>query len=264
MHKTLARAAVVLAALVACTAATAPPAHAQSRSARVAPAPTAPAASPEDAAETAAPRRRPVPRSQARPPLDYRPARRAARAARRDSLVRTVSDRRESREITIEELAADVAARSAARSGASSAARLRVIEETLRDDGPNWIGIPYRWGGTTRRGIDCSAFVQQYIRQNLGIELPRTTAGQRYEGVPIEKHELVPGDLVFFRRRGVRHVGVYLSGGEFIHASSSRGVTISELDSDYWSRYYWMSRRIVSEPSGRRPTPRAEARRVRG
>ena len=261
MHTTLARAAAVLVALAACTAASAPPAHAQSRQARVAP--TASAAPSEDAPETAAPRRRPVPRSQARRALDYRPA--ADRGARRDSLVRTVSDRRASRrEITIEELAADVAARSAARSGASSAARLRVIEETLRDDGPNWIGIPYRWGGTTRRGIDCSAFVQQYVRANLGVELPRTTAGQRYEGVPIEKDELVAGDLVFFRRRGVRHVGVYLSGGEFIHASSSRGVTISELDSDYWTRYYWMSRRIVSEPSGRRPTPRAEARRARG
>ena len=261
MHKTYARVAVVLAALVACTAATAPPAHAQTRSARIAPAPTAPGASSDDAPETAAPRRRPVPRSQARRALDYRPAR---RAARRDSIMRTVSDARADRAITIEELAADVAARTAARSGASSAARLRLIEATLREDGPNWIGIPYRWGGTTRRGIDCSAFVQQYVRENLGIELPRTTAGQRYEGVPIEKDELVPGDLVFFRRRGVRHVGVYLSGGEFIHASSSRGVTISELDSDYWTRYYWMARRIISEPSGRRPTPRAEARGARG
>ena len=233
-----ARAATVLAALVAL--AVAPPADAQTRTT-----PTAPAASSADAPATAAPRRRPVPRAQARRALDYRPARRALR----DSLVRTVS----SREITIDELAADVAARNKA---AAAAARFAVIESTLRDDGPNWIGIPYRWGGTTRRGIDCSAFVQQYVRQNLGIELPRTTAGQRYEGVPIDKADLLPGDLVFFRRRGIRHVGVYLSGGEFIHASSSRGVTISELESSYWSRHYWMSRRIVTEPSGRRPTPR--------
>ena len=141
-----------------------------------------------------------------------------------------------------------------------SAERRAMIETTLRAEGPNWIGIPYRWGGTSRRGIDCSAFVQQYVRTTLGIELPRTTATQRYEGVSIDKGELIPGDLVFFRRRGTRHVGVYLGDGEFIHASSSRGVTISELSNSYWSRYYWMSRRILSTPSKRRPTPRTEAR----
>ncbi|WP_349256290.1 C40 family peptidase [Rubrivirga litoralis] len=256
MHKPYVRAAALLAALVVCTAVAAPPAHAQTRpaSSRIVPAPTAPAASPQGAAATAAPRRRPVPRS-ARRALDYRPAR---HQAVQDSVVRRVSSERE---VTVEELAANIAARSA---GRSTSARLAVVESTLRADGPNWIGIPYRWGGTTRRGIDCSAFVQQYVRANLGIELPRTTAGQRYEGVPISKEELVPGDLVFFRRRGVRHVGVYLSGGEFIHASSSRGVTISELASSYWSKYYWMSRRIIEEPSGRRPTPRSEARRARG
>ena len=141
-----------------------------------------------------------------------------------------------------------------------SAERMAMIETTLRAEGPNWIGIPYRWGGTSRRGIDCSAFVQQYVRTTLGIELPRTTASQRYEGVSIDKDELIPGDLVFFRRRGTRHVGVYLGDGEFIHASSSRGVTISELASNYWTRYYWMSRRIITAPSDRRPTPRSEAR----
>ena len=141
-----------------------------------------------------------------------------------------------------------------------SAERMAMIETTLRAEGPSWIGIPYRWGGTSRRGIDCSAFVQQYVRTTLGIELPRTTAGQRYEGISIQKDQLIPGDLVFFRRRGTRHVGVYLGDGEFIHASSSRGVTISELDSTYWTRYYWMSRRIITAPSDRRPTPRSEAR----
>ncbi|MEO0559026.1 MAG: NlpC/P60 family protein [Bacteroidota bacterium] len=143
---------------------------------------------------------------------------------------------------------------------AMSAERMAMIETTLRAEGPNWIGIPYRWGGTSRRGIDCSAFVQQYVRTTLGIELPRTTASQRYEGVSIDKGDLIPGDLVFFRRRGTRHVGVYLGDGEFIHASSSRGVTISEMDSNYWTRHYWMSRRIITAPSDRRPTPRSEAR----
>lgn len=188
---------------------------------------------PNDAQETAAPRRRPTRRFRAR--LSPTPA----TAARRDSIpIRTVSSR----------------------SSASESMRLSRLDNSLRDAAPRWLGIPYRWGGSTRRGIDCSAFVQQYVRENLAIELSRTTAGQRFEGLPIDQDELQSGDLVFFRRRGVRHVGVYLSDGEFIHASSSRGVTISNLDDSYWTQHYWMSRRILSEPSGRMPTPRAEAR----
>ncbi|MGB3545098.1 C40 family peptidase [Rubrivirga sp.] len=142
------------------------------------------------------------------------------------------------------------------------AARTARLDASLREDAPRWIGIPYRWGGTTRRGIDCSAFVRQYVRDNLGIALPRTTADQRYEGIAIGRDELRAGDLVFFRRRGVRHVGVYLSDGEFIHASSSRGVTISTVESGYWDRHYWMSRRIIpAPPAGDLPTPRSIVRR---
>ena len=143
---------------------------------------------------------------------------------------------------------------------ATSASRNAAMSTLLRLEGQSWLGIPYRWGGTTRRGIDCSAFVQQYMRSVLDVELPRTTATQRYRGVHVAKADLIPGDLVFFRRRGTRHVGVYLGDGEFIHASSSRGVTVSTMTSGYWSRYYWMSRRVVEEVSDARPTPRAEAR----
>ncbi len=188
---------------------------------------------PDDAQETAAPRRRPTRRFRAR--LNPTPA----GQARRDSIpVRSVSSR----------------------SSAAETMRLGRLDASLRDAAPRWLGIPYRWGGSSRRGIDCSAFVQQYVRENLAMELPRTTAGQRYEGVPIDRDQLQSGDLVFFRRRGIRHVGVYLSDGEFIHASSSRGVTISNLSNSYWNRHYWMSRRILSEPSGRMPTPRSESR----
>ncbi len=188
---------------------------------------------PDDAQETAAPRRRPTRRFRAR--LEPTPA----SQARRDSIpTRTVSTR----------------------SSAAGALRSARLDASLRDAAPRWLGIPYRWGGSSRRGIDCSAFVQQYVRENLAIELPRTTAGQRYEGVAIDRGELRSGDLVFFRRRGIRHIGVYLSDGEFIHASSSNGVTISNLSNSYWNRHYWMSRRILSEPDGRMPTPRAEGR----
>ncbi len=230
----LPRAAALLFAAALCGAAA--PAQAQAdATSRDAARPTASQAPSEDASETAAPRRRPTPRSEARRARGVRPS-------IADSLVSTVSSRSE-----------------AAAPEATFAFFARV-EQTLRDAGPDWLGIPYRWGGTTRRGIDCSAFVQQFVRENLGIELPRTTATQRYEGIHVERDQLLPGDLVFFRRSGVRHVGVYLNDGEFIHASSSRGVTVSDLTSSYWDRYYWMSRRIVTEPSGRRPTPRAVPR----
>ena len=140
-----------------------------------------------------------------------------------------------------------------------SAERIAMVSSTLRAAGRPWIGTPYRWGGDSRRGIDCSAFVRQYMRDNLGVELSRATAGQQFEGVSIDKPDLLPGDLVFFRHRSVRHVGVYLGEGEFIHASSSRGVTVSSLSEAYYQSAYWMARRVLSAPSGRRPTPRREA-----
>lgn len=139
---------------------------------------------------------------------------------------------------------------------AAEAAHHAMVASAIRAEGQDWLGTPYRWGGTTRRGIDCSSFVQQLVRSTFDIELPRTTATQVARGVRISRDDLVPGDLVFFRRRGVRHVGVYLGGGEFIHASSSRGVTVSTMESGYWDRYYWQSRRILPEFESPTPAPR--------
>lgn len=182
----------------------------------------------EDATDTAGPRRRPTRRAAVRP----------------DSTFRTVS-----------------ALSSARRTERSAAAeRSAMLSLSLRVEGRQWVGIPYRWGGSSRRGIDCSAFTQQFVRETMGIELPRATAGQQYEGVGVSRSELRPGDLVFFRRGGTRHVGVYLGENEFIHASTSRGVTVSDLSEGYFDRHYWMARRILSEPSGIRPTPRSAAR----
>ena len=183
---------------------------------------TASAASSPDASDTAA-RRRPTRRSSARTDSVYSVASRASSSS----------------------------------SSAMSAERMAMISSSLREAGRPWIGTPYRWGGDSRRGIDCSAFVRSFMRDNLGVDLPRATAGQQFEGVSIRKDDLLPGDLVFFRRRSVRHVGVYLGDGEFIHASSSRGVTVSNLSEGYYQQSYWMARRVLSAPSsGRRPTQR--------
>ncbi len=194
-------------------------------------APSSSASGRTDATDTAGPRRRPTRRSAVRP----------------DTTFRTVS-------------ALTSARRSGTTTGSSAAERSAMLSLALRTESRQWLGIPYRWGGTSRRGIDCSSFTQQYVRETMGVELPRATAGQQFEGVGVSKSELRPGDLVFFRRGGTRHVGVYLGGDEFIHASSSRGVTISDLSEGYYERHYWMARRILSEPSGLRPTPRSAAR----
>mgnify|MGYP002739503453 FL=1 len=92
-------------------------------------------------------------------------------------------------------------------------------------------------------GIDCSAFVQKTMSGAFNVHLPRSTAEQRYSGHSISKSDLQPGDLVFFRKNN--HVGVYIGGGKFVHASTSQGVTTSSLSESYWSRTYTQSRRVL-------------------
>jgi len=103
-----------------------------------------------------------------------------------------------------------------------------------------WQGTPYQLGGSSKRGIDCSAFTQQAYRDVFSRPLPRTTARQHTAGSKISTTELEPGDLVFFLPDSkVRHVGIYLSDGRFMHASTSAGVTISSLASPWWQRHHW-------------------------
>ena len=106
-----------------------------------------------------------------------------------------------------------------------------------------WVGTRYRLGGTSTAGIDCSAFVQKTMSGAFNVHLPRSTAEQRYSGHSISKSDLQPGDLVFFRKNN--HVGVYIGGGKFVHASTSQGVTTSSLSESYWARTYTQSRRVL-------------------
>ncbi len=120
--------------------------------------------------------------------------------------------------------------------------------QQLRTATAQWAGTPYVLGGTSRRGIDCSAFVQVLYRDVLGLPLPRTTQRQAQAGRSVPVDEAQPGDLVFFRpARKLRHVGVYLGEGEFAHASTSQGVMISRLEEPYWQDAYWMTRRILPD-----------------
>lgn len=106
-----------------------------------------------------------------------------------------------------------------------------------------WAGTRYRLGGTTKAGIDCSAFVRTVMSNAFNVHLPRTTTEQKYAGKSISKQNLRPGDLVFFRKN--HHVGIYIGNGKFVHSGSSRGVTTSSLSNSYWSRNYTQSRRIL-------------------
>jgi cell wall-associated NlpC family hydrolase len=108
-----------------------------------------------------------------------------------------------------------------------------------------WRGTPYRYGGASRNGIDCSALIQQGYRQHFNQELPRTTEGLLAVGDTISADELRAGDLVFFRTGTFgRHAGIYIENGRFLHASTSQGVIISNMHTPYWKRHYWTARRI--------------------
>lgn len=120
-----------------------------------------------------------------------------------------------------------------------------VNERSLFDVYQQWEGVPYRWGGETQSGVDCSAFVQIAFQDAWQIALPRTTQSQSKVGTQIASNEAHYGDLVFFRiSRHSEHVGVYIGNQRFMHASSSKGVIISRLDNPYWASKFWQFRRI--------------------
>ncbi len=109
----------------------------------------------------------------------------------------------------------------------------KTLYETISD----WWGTPYRMGGTTHRGIDCSAFVQTLMMGVFSIQLPRTAREQKTATSWVSMDNLKEGDLVFFNTRGgVSHVGVYLQNNKFVHASTSKGIMISDLNDTYWSK----------------------------
>jgi murein DD-endopeptidase / murein LD-carboxypeptidase len=108
-----------------------------------------------------------------------------------------------------------------------------------------WLGVHYRLGGTDKRGIDCSAFMQVLSMGALGITLPRTAREQFNFSNSIETSELKEGDLVFFSTGGViSHVGFYLQNNKFVHASTSEGVMVSDLSDNYWARKFSGAGRI--------------------
>ncbi len=109
-----------------------------------------------------------------------------------------------------------------------------------------WIGTPYKYGGSTKSGVDCSGLVWQVFNEAYGINLKRSSIELLTMVVLIKEDALLPGDLVFFKTsdKEVNHVGIYLGERRFVHSSTSRGVIISGLDEPYYRKHYKGAGRI--------------------
>ena len=133
--------------------------------------------------------------------------------------------------------------------GNSRAEWLSVDEQRMMGVINGMKGIPYRWGGTTEKGMDCSGFVMTVFWKAEKIQLPHSSRGMAGYGVSAPKAGLRFGDLVFFKIRSYRinHVGIYVGEGRFAHASSTEGVTITPLDDPYYRDKYVKAKRLFTD-----------------
>ena len=109
-------------------------------------------------------------------------------------------------------------------------------------------GVPYKWAGDSRKGMDCSGFTMKVFQESSNYTLPHNAAAQYKLGSKVNQRQLRLGDLVFFRdieSKGVSHVGIYVGDDKFAHASLSKGVVYSSLKQDYYRKRYVSARRIL-------------------
>lgn len=120
------------------------------------------------------------------------------------------------------------------------------VTTTLYKEYEKWAGVQYCYGGASKRGMDCSALVQRIYKEAFNIKLPRTTKEQIKVGKAVSKKALKEGDILFFKTSyNVLHSGIYLEKGEFIHASSTEGVILSNIHNPYWRAKYYQARRLL-------------------
>ena len=123
------------------------------------------------------------------------------------------------------------------------------LRHAVLEEAKKYIGIRYSSGGTTPRGFDCSGYTQ-YVFAQVGVSILRHERAQMEHSIIIPKEEMQCGDLVIFSNTGdnggfASHIGIYVGNNQVIHASSSKGITISDLDSYYYAKHYQCSRRIL-------------------
>lgn len=118
-----------------------------------------------------------------------------------------------------------------------------------------YFGIRYRFGGDSPAGFDCSGFVRFMFSKELNIDLPHSSRAMSAMGIQIDRSELRPGDLVFFKNSGdrINHVGIFIGNDTFIHASLSRGIALDRLSSGYFLKRYATAVRIVELPESQHP-----------
>ncbi len=129
------------------------------------------------------------------------------------------------------------------------AADMRADQQLLVEEALKWLGTPYRYGGTSRSGTDCSGMTMQVYGAALGIKLPRSSREQQKFCKSIKKSSLDAGDLIFFStgrdKTRVSHVGMYIGDSKFIHASGSRGVIVSDINERYYVKNYHSSGHVA-------------------
>ncbi len=124
--------------------------------------------------------------------------------------------------------------------------QLAHVEAALMEFYNEWKGVKYKFGGDTKKGIDCSAFTQKVFKEKFNLKIPRTTRTQVKVGKTVKKAELKLGDLIFFKTGKIdRHVGIYIGHGEFMHASI-KGVKVTKLNKPFYKKTYWTSKRVIN------------------
>lgn len=140
-------------------------------------------------------------------------------------------------------------------------------EKELIRAAAGWLGVPYRYGGQSRKGVDCSALVGNLYREAYGVTLPRSSSMMAKQAKRVKRRNLACGDLLFFTiaDKKVSHMGMYLANDKFLHASTSRGVSVASLSDKYWSKYFSGAGRIHTPATGARaqakqPPPAADGK----
>ena len=132
------------------------------------------------------------------------------------------------------------------KSASLAALRTSSSDAALYDAIDPWMGVPYKYGGTTKSGVDCSGFVGAVYKAAYGITLHRVARDMQQDVTFVSRGDLQEGDILFFvnSKGNVSHVGIYLRDETFVHSSTSNGVSLSQLNSTYWSQHFYKAGRV--------------------